>query len=1378
MDWASLRALCAGGSKLLQSKARCATLPIMRSLLALLLSSAALHAALTTTIAPDPWPNVAPFATTRNFDVERDIARRTPSAILNVYDIENDTLSVQSFTQPAHGSASANGDGTFTYTPASGYTGADSFAVTVSDGHGGTSITTMSARVIVPESGYATTRFVNMTDLSAGGATIDFGASTSTVPRVVDWNRDGLSDIIVGASGAVWLYLNTGTASTPVFAGGTRVQAAGVNISAGTGLVCVAWADFDGDGARDLAMTNTSNGKITYYRTTTTTGSIVLAAGVLLRNAANTADFVATDSRVDVADWNGDGKPDIITGSFSGNVQVAYNTSTGATQTFAAPVTALDTTGLTISGSYNLTPRVIDVSRDGVLDLLVAYNWGNIDFRANTASAAAPVLGSSAQLSVTLPDGSTPDLHALTDGPFVDLADFDGDGTFDLLIGGSIGGKVRFATGFAANTDLANLSATVAAHPTDLGTYLEGNATAKVLVQQQLASIYDCITTTATPSQVDAMTNSLEALITGYPQYFKAQTVNTTTHPRIPSLAAMLHLTMLKAKYFDPAHRTRVADAAVMTGAYRKLCTDVGLLYMENFLNPDGAEAIWQWVRFIPRDLYPGTGITQHESLDTRDYLVRGHLKNTFAGSGTSGGEFGFNTDARSVIGDRGSENFLMTVVHHEATHDLDAYVNSLPADFRRRWGQIIVRACGRDANGVNFIKEDPNTGWYSQTLTQAYWQTQGWWNGTDVWSTTLTNFFTTGLGAQWNTYGFMRGSSATFFLTSPQESLATQANQNWNTTEGRIQVALDRWQRGYDTNITEVLHFLDVHSKGANKMKFWENTDTNDQRISFAKLYRNAQGYIDGIDVNGRSYRFVVDSTGVVTAALPPKVNVAQPLRTQCSIPAGAGLWLSASATPLNLTPIASINWSRVSGPGTATFDNANTGITGVIFSAPGDYVLRCTASDGQFTGTADVNVRVGALHSPGWSTTGVGEPGEADGYTLVSGTYTITATGGGVSTTGTADKFLFISREFVGNADLTARIVSVQNVTGSSTCAGVMLRSTTASDAKHAFAEVGSTLSGAFIRRSTTAAASTSSSFTASAFPCWVRVRRIGTSISAWRAADVSGAPGTWTQIGSTQTIDLGSGAIEAGIAATSGSTYNPATIVVDNVNFSTVAANYGPQPSAGADQTIATLTANLAGSTSDDTLPAGTITGWQTLSGTNAIFGNSAALSTAATFSDLGTSTLRLIADDGMVRTFDDVTVTRVTPTNLWQLNHFTSAELTNSAICGPKADPDHDGIANAIEYFIGLNPRAAAQPGAALAQDFATVGVDKFLRISIAKNPAASDATCVAEVSNDLATWSTGQVVLEANTATQFIARDTVPLSGGAKRFIRLRVNVNW
>lgn len=52
-------------------------------------------------------------------------------------------------------------------------------------------------------------------------------------PFVVDWNNDGLKDLLVGqfTYGYIWLYLNQGTDLNPVFNGGTMIQSGGAPIT-------------------------------------------------------------------------------------------------------------------------------------------------------------------------------------------------------------------------------------------------------------------------------------------------------------------------------------------------------------------------------------------------------------------------------------------------------------------------------------------------------------------------------------------------------------------------------------------------------------------------------------------------------------------------------------------------------------------------------------------------------------------------------------------------------------------------------------------------------------------------------------------------------------------------------------------------------------------------------------------------------------------------------------------------------------------------------------------------------------------------------------------------------------------------------------------
>jgi|GEM_PF-957188 len=55
-------------------------------------------------------------------------------------------------------------------------------------------------------------------------------------------------------------------------------------------------------------------------------------------------------------------------------------------------------------------------------------------------------------------------------------------------------------------------------------------------------------------------------------------------------------------------------------------------------------------------------------------------------------------------------------------------------------------------------------------------------------------------------------------------------------------------------------------------------------------------------------------------------------------------------------------VTWSKLSGPGTVTFGNANAAVTTASFSAAGVYVLRLQANDSQLSGSDDVTITVNA--------------------------------------------------------------------------------------------------------------------------------------------------------------------------------------------------------------------------------------------------------------------------------------------------------------------------------------------------------------------------------------------------------------------------------
>jgi hypothetical protein len=120
-------------------------------------------------------------------------------------------------------------------------------------------------------------------------------------------------------------------------------------------------------------------------------------------------------------------------------------------------------------------------------------------------------------------------------------------------------------------------------------------------------------------------------------------------------------------------------------------------------------------------------------------------------------------------------------------------------------------------------------------------------------------------------------------------------------------------------------------------------------------------------------------------------------------------------------------------------------------------------------------------------------------------AGTYTIT--GSGADIWGNTDQFHYVYRELTGDGEIVAQVVS--NGTGSNTWAkgGVMIRETLAADSKHMImALTGGDGGGiAFQGRMETGGSSTSyHGDVTAAPPYWVRLSRVGNTITAYSSAD----------------------------------------------------------------------------------------------------------------------------------------------------------------------------------------------------------------------------------------------------------------------------------
>ena len=89
--------------------------------------------------------NDNPAANDDTASTDEDVAV-TIDVLANDSDADNDTLSVQSVTQPVNGTVTNNSTNV-SYTPGTGFSGTDTFTYTVSDGNGGTATATVSVTV-------------------------------------------------------------------------------------------------------------------------------------------------------------------------------------------------------------------------------------------------------------------------------------------------------------------------------------------------------------------------------------------------------------------------------------------------------------------------------------------------------------------------------------------------------------------------------------------------------------------------------------------------------------------------------------------------------------------------------------------------------------------------------------------------------------------------------------------------------------------------------------------------------------------------------------------------------------------------------------------------------------------------------------------------------------------------------------------------------------------------------------------------------------------------------------------------------------------------------------------------------------------------------
>lgn len=273
---------------------------------------------------------------------------------------------------------------------------------------------------------------------------------------LIDVDNDGKKDMLVAPNAdaaiknkdQVLYYRNTGTAKVPAFTYQNNQFLVGQTVDLGGGSYPV-FVDIDNDGDKDLVIatqgdfrqTFNSNDRLFLFRNVGTTAKAAyeLADSNFLKLNEGTTKIQRIIPTF--GDLNGDGKQDLLVGDLNGKMHFYLNTSVGNTISFNKESSDY----FSIFGGTSAAPQLVDLNKDGKLDIVMGRKNGSLAYFENKGSATVPNFTATPSID-SIGKITTAEMFLSGGIPYYfdgysipHVCDLDRDGNYEILLGSETG---------------------------------------------------------------------------------------------------------------------------------------------------------------------------------------------------------------------------------------------------------------------------------------------------------------------------------------------------------------------------------------------------------------------------------------------------------------------------------------------------------------------------------------------------------------------------------------------------------------------------------------------------------------------------------------------------------------------------------------------------------------------------------------------------------------------------------------------------------------------------------------------------------------------------------------------------------------------------